>query len=72
MSESFEKNEMASTNEVRTHWGLAVNLHRREKRLAESYGLDFDLDAKKPGTVTGIEAQTNNKQEANNADADDE
>ena len=35
MSESFDKNEMANTNEVRTHWGLAVNLHRREKRLAE-------------------------------------
>lgn len=44
----------------------------REKRLAESYGLDFALDVKKPGTVTGIEAQTNNQQEANNADADDE
>lgn len=35
MSESFDKNEMANTNEVRTHWGLAVNLRRREKRLAE-------------------------------------
>lgn len=42
----------------------------REKRLAESYDLDFDMEAKKPGTVTGIEAKNNNKQGA--ADADDE
>lgn len=30
----------------------------REKRLAETYGLDFDTDAKKPGTVTGMDAKT--------------
>lgn len=38
----------------------------REKRLSESYGLEFDLGAKKPGTITNLDA--GNKTETRDAE----